>query len=468
MDGLECKEINLSEIYLNKDFRMDSNFYTTRIKRNLSVSYVPIGKHIMKSQYGVSKDMNEDEKGYPIFRMNEIHDMFCDITTGKHVELDDISFSEMRLNNEDVLFNRTNSYEWVGRTGIYYDIGTPQTFASYLVRFIPDKNFLLPEYLVAFLNSKYGIADVKRRARQSVNQTNVNPEEVKAIEIPMFELETFQESIKKCFIKANEKRILSQKLYDKAVKMLKELFDFEMISNDNISTTEKSFKNSFVSTGRLDSEYYQDKYYKYQERVLKHSTGYTAISECFVPVSSKCDRTLTQYKYVEIGDINISNKKAKSNIVLTEDLPDNAKIMTRKGDILVSTVRPNRGAVCILDEDEILVSGAFTVLRTNGTYSKEVLQVLLCSPMYRDWLLRYNVGTSYPVIKNDNIMQMIVPVFDEKTQKQVQESINQSHIMRSESKKLVEYARRCVEIAIEENAEIALKWLKEKVSDLEV
>jgi len=66
---------------------------------------------------------------------------------------------------------------------------------------------------------------------------------------------------------------------------------------------------------------------------------------------------------------------------LHNELPDNAKIMTMKGDILVSTVRPNRGAVAILEHDRLLVSGAFTVLREKTNYPKEVLQVLLRTNM---------------------------------------------------------------------------------------
>ena len=57
------------------------------------------------------------------------------------------------------------------------------------MRFIPNAEYLLPEYLATYLNTKYGVWDIKRRARQSINQTNVNPEEVKEIEIhPLAEL----------------------------------------------------------------------------------------------------------------------------------------------------------------------------------------------------------------------------------------------------------------------------------------
>ena len=71
------------------------------------------------------------------------------------------------------------------------------------------------------------------------------------------------------------------------------------------------------------------------------------------------------------------------------------------------------------------------------------------------------------VIKNDNILQMIIPIFDESTQKHVEKNIQQSLSMSNESKRLVEYAKRAVEIAIEQSEEIAEKWLKEKVAKLE-
>ena len=64
-----------------------------------------------------------------------------------------------------------------------------KVFASYLVRFNTDKNTILPEYLTVFLNTKYGLLDIRRRSRPSINQTNVNPEEVKEILIPILSME---------------------------------------------------------------------------------------------------------------------------------------------------------------------------------------------------------------------------------------------------------------------------------------
>ena len=88
MDGLKCIEIPLSTAKENKDFRIDSAFYTYTIKKNPTLLYEKIGTYLLESQYGISQDMNLDGIGYPIYRMNEIHDMLCDLSTEKYVDID--------------------------------------------------------------------------------------------------------------------------------------------------------------------------------------------------------------------------------------------------------------------------------------------------------------------------------------------------------------------------------------------
>lgn len=199
---------------------------------------------------------------------------------------------------------------------------------------------------------------------------------------------------------------------------------------ERVSKALVSFKNSFQLTGRLDAEYYQLKYKNYEAAVFGASNGYTFVKNEFVPVKKSCPRTLDNYNYVEIGDIDVGTGSAFANTVATEELPDNAKIMTQKGDLLVSTVRPNRGAVAILGNGDLLVSGAFTVLREDGDYPKEVLQVLLRTSMYRDWLLRFNVGTSYPVIKDEDVLNMPIPILGDDIKQDVVAKVVDKHILK--------------------------------------
>ena len=176
----------LSHLSLHPDFRWDSQYLSCEPYKNKSFKYIPIGDTLTSSQYGVSIEMNEDNIGTKIYRMNEISNMLCDRNILKYAELSDSQIAAFKLKDRDVLFNRTNSKEFVGRTGIFRKFSDEDiVFASYLVRVNPDPKIVTPEYLTAFLNTKYGRIDIKRRARHSVNQSNVNLEEAKRIEIPL-------------------------------------------------------------------------------------------------------------------------------------------------------------------------------------------------------------------------------------------------------------------------------------------
>lgn len=198
--------------------------------------------------------------------------------------------------------------------------------------------------------------------------------------------------------------------------------------------------------------------------ITSRSITLSALTICVSAANcgQKCTRNQESYNYVEIGDVDVGTGSVSFNAICTENLPDNAKILTRAGDLLASTVRPNRGAVAILESDNLLVSGAFTVLRESGDYPEEVLQVLLRTSMYRDWLLRFNVGTSYPVIKDEDVLNMPIPILGDDIKQDVVAKVNESASLRRQSKQLLEYAKQAVEMAIEQGEDAALVWLKER------
>jgi type I restriction enzyme S subunit len=76
----------------------------------------------------------------------------------------------------DVLFNRTNSLEWVGKTAIVNDpdvVGS--VFASYLVRLIVDENKYDPRFLNLWLNTRESVMNLRRLATPGVAQYNIRP-----------------------------------------------------------------------------------------------------------------------------------------------------------------------------------------------------------------------------------------------------------------------------------------------------
>lgn len=73
----------------------------------------------------------------------------------------------------DLLFNRTNSIEHVGKTGLF-DLDGEYCFASYLVRVVADTNKILPKFLEKMMNSSAFQIEAKGRASKSINQANIN------------------------------------------------------------------------------------------------------------------------------------------------------------------------------------------------------------------------------------------------------------------------------------------------------
>ena len=163
------------------------------------------------------------------------------------------------------------------------------------------------------------------------------------------------------------------------------------------------------------------------------------------------------YNYIEIGDVNVNDGSVICNTINTEDLPANAKTEVKKGDILISKVRPNRGAVTIIDfeVENLIVSGAFTVLREKKTsiFSNETLKVLLRTELYKDWLLQFNIGTQYPVIRDEDILNIPILKIPKEVQDMITEKIKISQELRKQSEQLLKTAKRAVEIAIEEGEE---------------
>jgi type I restriction enzyme S subunit len=465
LEGLEVEEVELSETFKNKDFRIDSDFWTKEPYRNPKLKYDKIGNVLIKAQYGISISMNEDNVGYPIYRMNEIHNMLTDLDVEKSADISKEEFIKFKLKDRDVLFNRTNSYEWVGRTGLYRKVEKQEyTFASYLVRFVPDENIVNPEYLTAFLNTKYGIRDIKRRSRQSINQTNVNPEEVKEILLPILN-KSIQLEIKNCFDTAHESRLKSKQLYQQAETLLLEtlgLTDFEL-SSDPINI--KSFKESFLETGRLDAEYYQKKYDDYLELIQNYSSGFDQLaSVCELKDKNYNPKDNIEYKYIELANIGTSGDITDCTVSRGVDLPSRARRLVKADDVIISSIEGSLSSCALVTEkyNKALCSTGFYVINSKQINSETLLVLFKSEPMQN--ILKQNCsGTILTAINKNEFQNIPIPLIKIEIQKQIKEKITESFRLKQQSEELLEAAKLAVEIAIEKGENEAITHLKNQL-----
>lgn len=137
----------------------------------------PLLHFVPSAEYGISTSLGD--YGIPVLRMNNFVGGEADITDLKY---SDFPIPEqLLLKDGDVLFNRTNSWEHVGRTGIWRGQLSKATFASYLVRLNPNPNLLVPELLNVWLNWAPTQIAMRRQATPAVQQVNINPTNLRAI-----------------------------------------------------------------------------------------------------------------------------------------------------------------------------------------------------------------------------------------------------------------------------------------------
>ncbi|MCW0395726.1 hypothetical protein NB696_001770 [Xanthomonas sacchari] len=143
-----------------------------------------IGEHVESAQYGVSEAMSE-AGSHAVLRMNSITSSgWLDLSDLKYADLSSQDAGATTLQGGDLLFNRTNSRELVGKCAIWRGESRRYSFASYLVRLRLNPT-LLPEYLWATLNSSYGKYRLFNAAKQAVSMANVSPTDLARISIPL-------------------------------------------------------------------------------------------------------------------------------------------------------------------------------------------------------------------------------------------------------------------------------------------
>ncbi len=457
--------INYKILRATDDFRWDGEFLCFEPTKNRYYEYTPITNILKFTQYGISIEMNDEGMGYKIYRMNEISNMFCNFDVNKYAYIDEKEMKKFELKNNDVVFNRTNSQEFVGRTGIFKKFSDePFIFASYLVRFRPNQEKVLPEYLTTFLNSKFGIQDVKRRARISINQSNVSASELKKVEIPLLSI-NFQNKIKPLFDISFNFISESKKLYDESEQLL--LSELGLL--DWKPKHELSFVKNFSDTQqaeRIDAEYFQPEYEEIIEVVKKYKGGFDKLGN-LVKIKKSIEPGSEAYQengipFVRVSNISKFELSDNNQQFISEKLYTELKnYQPRKGEILLSKDATPGIAYYLNEEPEqMIVSGGILRLKIESQQVlPEYLTLILNSVIVQKQIERDVGGSVINHWRQDHVKSTMIPILENAKQKEIKELVEQSFFNRKQSKSLLEIAKRGVEIAIEKSEEEAEKWI---------
>ena len=117
--------------------------------------------------------------------MNNLQDGKIDLTEVRSADLTNEDLHKLSLIPGDILFNRTNSLDLVGKVAVVRNLPQPISFASYLVRLRVQQSRANPFWLSSLLGFPSCQARIRKFATPGVSQANINPTSLKSLLIPL-------------------------------------------------------------------------------------------------------------------------------------------------------------------------------------------------------------------------------------------------------------------------------------------
>lgn len=147
--------------------------------------------------YGTSSPACENGK-YKYLRMNNLtYSGYIDLSNVKTINLPDESYEKYVVRKDDILFNRTNSRELVGKTALF-NLDEEMIIAGYIIRVRVHQHEVLPVFIVKYMNTPFIKDYLYNLCKGAVNQANINSKELQNIPLyvpPLFLQQSFARKV---------------------------------------------------------------------------------------------------------------------------------------------------------------------------------------------------------------------------------------------------------------------------------
>ncbi|EAI4083938.1 restriction endonuclease subunit S [Campylobacter jejuni] len=222
---------------------------------------------------------------------------------------------------------------------------------------------------------------------------------------------------------------------------------------NSLNISIRTLKESFLKTGRLDSEYYQSKYEDIEKFIKSYPNGYDSFSSIinnkdtnFTPKNNE------NYSYIELANIGNNGNISEPISDLGKKLPTRARRIVSKGDVIISSIEGSLSSCALITQefDKHLVSTGFFVLNSK-LLNGETLLVMFKSQIFQEYLKKFPSGTILCAINKEELSKILIPTIDPTIQEKIAKYIQESFNLRKKSKQLLDNAKIKVEEQIQGN-----------------
>ena len=472
LDELEAVELRVSEVLEdNQLFRLEAEFFQKRYLANYKkFKFNPTlsenSKRILCGPFGSAMlDETYKESGIKVIRPFNIKSLTIENDNIVFIDYLDITEKNLKTFTKNTIF-----FSRVGdiKCGIYTE-DTLVTISPNIIAVEVNEENYNPYFLTLFFNTKYGFLQIERELKISAQPT-VSTERLQNLKLPILD-KRFQDNIGVLFNKAISKVIKSEKIYKEAEEiLLKELdlLDFKPSQN---SIAIKSFSESFLATGRLDSEYYQPKYDDLEEKILKfqkiklNKLVKYSISSGATPKAGGDAYTDKENGVPFIRAVNVIGSKVEfDDALFIKNEIHNQKLKKtklKKNDVLFSIAGTVGRCGISYYENEANINQAVAILRFDDDIIRRLYLILFFnSDIGKLYITKYSRQGLQTNLNLDELGNLEIPIIEYSIQTKIETKIKTSFKLKSESKELLALAKKAVEVAIEEGEKVALEMLR--------
>jgi type I restriction enzyme S subunit len=448
---------NFSLVNNSADFRIDAEHYssaTLNNKRMISeIPHINFFDEIMRIESG--KNLVQSDEGKIAFlRTQNIQEIL--------IEPNNVSFTKQTMDTceeGDLLFVRVG--EGVGRSSVISTKFIDYAYSDNILR-LKLKN-IEPHYCTVFLNSSLGKiyfrSFFKGSARSLISSANF-----KNLLIPR-PSRKFQTEIKNLVLYSDDLLFAARNLLNHSESLLLKQLDL----NDWRPEKQLSFVANYSETeeaSRIDADYFQPHYKGLLEHFSERQISLTSFAES-VELRDKNYQPDAErnYRYIELSNIARNGQITGFTEANGAELPSRARRITYEGDVIISSIEGSLQSVALVtaQEDGALCSTGFYVAHSE-IYNPETLLILMKSIIGQTQLKRGCKGTILTAISKDELNRIKLPLITAEIQQEIKQLVQQMYQQREESKRLLETAKRAVEIAIEEDEPAAFRFIEQETT----
>lgn len=471
LEGLEISVLNLSEVKRNNEklLRLEAEYFKKEylnlektfsnspsiksVKANITCG--PFGSNLLDTLY--------IEKGVLIVRPFNLKKL--------KVENDNLVFiSEKNIKENglktfpkgSLLFSRVGDI----KTGV---LNREKATISPNIIVADFNNEKLAKYLAVFFETKYGFKQIQRQLKISAQPT-VSTEIIGQLKFPKSS-ENFVNRISELVNLSFENEEKSTAFYTQAETLLLQEIGLKDFTPSQEAVNIKNFKESFGVTGRIDAEYYQPKYEQVVNKITSQNydtlKNIVKISKSIEPGSAYYDEE--GLPFMRVSDFSKEGltqpQKFLNNYFVNENKDKIKDLKPKKGTILFSKDGSVGIAYHLREDFNGITSGAILHLkiRDEKRVIPEYLTLALNSKLVQMQAERDAGGSIILHWRVSEIENVVVPIIDYTKQEKIAELIEESFSLKKQSEHLLEVAKKAVEIAIEENEEMAMKFINDAI-----